>query len=120
MVIGKSPSLSVNFWQLRSDCHDVLTSTVYLYHLVVKSILHLHTYVGMYYTQICMLKSIPVSKDATTPETMSNAIVTVRHIDRPARYNGKEFQESLSKIQRVLLCALGVHVCTVSEDDNER
>ena len=79
--------------------------------------MYLHTYVGMYYTQICMLKSIPFSKDATTPETMSNAIVTVRHIDRPARYNGKE---SLSKIRRVLLCALGVCMCTVSEDDNER
>ena len=42
-----------------------------------------------------------VSEDTTTPETMSNAIVTVRYIDNgSARYDGKEFQELLSKIRR--------------------
>ena len=42
-----------------------------------------------------------VGEDATTPETMSNTIVTVRYVDNgSARYNGKEFQEWLSKIRR--------------------
>ena len=42
-----------------------------------------------------------VGEDTTTPETMSNAIVTVRYVDNGlARYDGKEFQELLSKIRR--------------------
>ena len=32
-VFGKSTSLSVNFWQLSTDCHDVLTGNGY--HLAV-------------------------------------------------------------------------------------
>ena len=40
-----------------------------------------------------------VGEDATTPETLSSAIVTVRYVDNgSARYDGKEFQELLSKI----------------------
>ena len=42
-----------------------------------------------------------VGEDTTTPETMSNAIVTVRYVDNgSARYDSKEFQELLSKIRR--------------------
>ena len=42
-----------------------------------------------------------VGEDATTPETMSNAIVTVIYVDnKSARYDGKEFQELLSKTRR--------------------
>ena len=68
-VFGKSTSLSVNFWQL-STARELVTVTVWRL-----TVLHLHTCTGIY------TLNRSVGEDATTPETMSNATVTVRYVD---------------------------------------
>ena len=88
-VSGKSTSLSTNFWRLSTDRHSALTGNGYC--LAVNGFAP--TYMRGY------IRWINQSMKMLLPQ--NNATVTVRYVDKgSARYDGKEFQELLSKIRR--------------------
>ena len=87
----------MNFWRLSTDRHSALTGiglTVTVWQLTV---LHLHTCVGIYAESISRRRRFYLRYHE---QRYRDSEIRIYVDNGSARYDGKEFQELLSKIRR--------------------